>query len=33
MVKRFGEVSELRARKYLPEEVLKNLEEIYKSLL
>ncbi|HZY26394.1 MAG TPA: glycosyltransferase family 4 protein [Bacteroidales bacterium] len=33
MVKRFGEVSELHARKYLPDEVLKNLEEIYISLL
>ena len=33
LVKRFGEVSELSVQKYLPDQVLKRLEEIYKSLL
>ena len=33
LVKRFGEVSELHVQKYLPDEVLKKLNEIYKSLL
>ncbi len=33
LVKRFGEVSELRVQKYLPGAVVKNLEDIYKSLL
>jgi glycosyltransferase involved in cell wall biosynthesis len=33
LVKTFGEFSELQVQKYLPDEVLKKLEEIYKSLL
>jgi glycosyltransferase involved in cell wall biosynthesis len=33
MVTRFGEVSELNVHRYLPEAVLKNLEDIYKSQL
>jgi glycosyltransferase involved in cell wall biosynthesis len=33
LVKRFGEVSELRVQRFLPDAVLKNLEDIYKSLL
>ena len=33
LVRRFGEVSELHVQRYLPDAVLKNLEDIYKSLL
>lgn len=33
LVNRFGEVSELRVQRFLPDAVLNNLEDIYKSLL